>query len=177
MLVHDLRTPLTSMIGSLATMQHCTGENLSPEMAEMVNISMQGAEHLLSMVNDILDISRMESGNIDLTIRELSAKDVIDSAVRDVQRLAFEKNIDLKVAEVGDYRIECDEDKLRRVLINLLGNAVKFTPSNGIVCLELADDEKSVIFKVSDTGPGIPERISRQDIREIWPGRFSPIRP
>jgi signal transduction histidine kinase len=157
MLVHDLRTPLTSMIGSLATMQQSPGENLSPGMSEMVDISKQGAEHLLSMVNDILDISRMESGSIALELHELKVKSLVDSAAQHMRHLAFEKNIDLQVEDVdGELRIECDEDKIHRVLINLLGNAVKYTPSNGTVGLSVVEDEKTVTFKVSDTGPGVP---------------------
>ncbi|HEY3298701.1 MAG TPA: HAMP domain-containing sensor histidine kinase, partial [Armatimonadota bacterium] len=160
MIVHDLRTPLTSMIGSLATMQQGGLGELNPAMSEMVDISRQGAEHLLEMVNDILDISRMESGNMILDIHPLKVNAVIESAVRNIRQLAFEKNIDLRVEELPEeMEVNGDEEKLRRVLINLLGNAVKFTPSGGAISVGAKEDHKSVVFTVADTGTGIPEEF------------------
>jgi two-component system sensor histidine kinase/response regulator len=157
MIVHDLRTPLTSLLTGLHTMHHMGG--LSETHEEILNMSVSGGETLLDLINDLLDISKMESGSMDLKQAALSPMDVAEQALKQVRSLAQERRLEL-CAGVGDDLppVEMDGEKVCRALVNLLGNAIKFTPPGGVVTLSArCDDEKhELTFSVADTGEGIP---------------------
>src|SRR5205823_4596997 len=113
---------------------------------------------LLGMINDLLDIGKMESGTLTLERAPVSPVEIIEAAVRQVRQLAREKELDVRTQVAPDLLPVCaDADKLRRVLVNLLGNAIKFTPSGGAVTVHAARSADSVRFSVRDTGEGIPE--------------------
>ncbi|MBM3457205.1 MAG: response regulator [Armatimonadetes bacterium] len=158
MIVHDLRTPLTSLIGGLATIE-VLGD-LNEDQKEFLELSTRGAETLLRMINDLLDISKMEDGSMLLDRAPMKLEGVLDDALSQVANLARDKRIDLRrEATVGGATLVADEDKVRRTLVNLLGNAVKFTPEEGAVTLRVtqsaAGDE--LLLAVADTGEGIPK--------------------
>jgi signal transduction histidine kinase len=109
------------------------------------------------MINDLLDISRMEQGTVPIEYSTLEIERVIETAVRQVRQLAQDKNI------VLDYELAttvptllADDEKLCRVLVNLLGNSIKFTPNGGSVHIDVRQDGSAVRFAVRDTGEGIP---------------------
>ncbi len=157
MIIHDLRTPLTSVISGLQIME--TLGDMNGDQKEIMSIALGGGETLLSMINDLLDISKMESGALQLDCAMLSAADLILSAVDQVARLAQSNGLTLVQQIATDLpRFEGDENKLRRALVNLLGNAIKFTPSRGTVTIAAQQeaDGRSLLFSVSDTGEGIP---------------------
>lgn len=160
MVVHDLRTPLTSIISGLQTMQMIGGlEEIHNELLEM---ALNGGETLLRMINDLLDISKMEAGQLKLEIMEIDARRVAQTSLQQVSMLAQNKNIELKNAsEAALPLLRADEDKIMRTLTNLLGNAIKFTPHGGTVTLLIGPEQSDtavtgVSFAVSDTGEGIP---------------------
>lgn len=157
MLVHDLRTPLTSLLTGLQTL--CV-TNLDPTDREMLAMAIQGGHTLLRMINDVLDIHHMEAGSLALEREELEAKSLIEAAVQQVAPLAAEKKLRLTEDIAPDLPVFFgDEEKLRRTLINLLGNAIKFTPSGGRirVSAQREEDGIAVLFAVQDTGEGIPK--------------------
>ena len=174
---HELRTPLNAIIGFTQLLDR--DPTLSQEGGHYVNIISRSGEHLLSLINDILEMSKIEAGRVQLLEKEFNLERLLDS-IEDMLRLrAREKNIDLYIERddlLPRYAI-ADERKLRQVLINLLGNAVKFT-LQGEVRLRVRDrtppatresnaqspdaaaEARRVRFEVSDTGPGIaPEEI------------------
>jgi len=157
MIVHDLRTPLTSVIAGMQTL-NVVGE-LNKVQTEMMDISVFGARTLLAMINDLLDVEKLESGSMELAYSEVSVDALVESAFGQVASLAHDKEINLirKVAPGLDL-LCCDEGKLCRTLVNLFGNAIKFTPTQGVITLEadLTEDRQSMAFSVSDTGEGIP---------------------
>jgi len=157
MIVHDLRTPLTSVIGGLRTLS-LIGD-LNTQQQEIADISISGGDELLGMINDLLDVEKMASGSLDLDLVVISVPEVVASSVAQVSNLAREKHIDI-VIDLPEYLpiINADESKLRRVITNLLGNAIKFTPLNGkvIVAAKSGTDNRSVEISVTDTGEGIP---------------------
>jgi two-component system, sensor histidine kinase and response regulator len=158
MLVHDLRTPLTSIIGPLELIMSSPG-TLDEMQREMIGMCRNGAYHLLSMVNDILDVSKMEAGELTLERTEIHPANVVSEAVAVVRALAHQKEICLQHdTPLGLPPLYADPDILRRVLINLLGNALKFTGRNGMVTVSVRPDEEGgfVVFVVRDTGEGIP---------------------
>ncbi|MDQ3815657.1 MAG: response regulator [Armatimonadota bacterium] len=158
MLIHDLRTPLTAFLGGIETVA-MLGE-LNVEQQESVNIAYEGGQTLLGMINDLLDISKMEDKSLPLEYKTLTAGDIIERALRQVGTLIIGRELSL-VSDIapGLPTFEGDEDKLVRTLVNLLSNAIKFTPTGGTVTAgaHRAADENAIVFTVSDTGEGIPQ--------------------
>ncbi|MEI6513550.1 MAG: ATP-binding protein [bacterium] len=158
MIIHDLRTPLTSVITGLMTIEG-VGE-LEEVQKELLDNSIYDGQVLLGMVNDLLDITKMEDGSLQLERAELEPHEIISRALEQVQTLAKEKHQVLDAKVENDLKIiNADEDKLRRTLVNLVGNSVKFTPENGTITISVKLDKHGdpVIFAVSDTGEGIPK--------------------
>jgi signal transduction histidine kinase len=158
MMVHDLRTPLTSLLTGLQTLASLV--DLQDAQKEALDIALAGGQTLLSMINDMLDISRLEEGSQPLEIGDTKAVDLIEQAVRQIVALAQEKSLTLRRnVEAGLPVFPADEDKLRRTLVNLLGNAVKFTPPGGTITVSASRSptEEAVVFAVCDTGEGIPK--------------------
>jgi signal transduction histidine kinase len=158
MIVHDLRTPLTSLLSGVQMIE-LVGE-LTDEQQEILSISVDGGKILLGMINDLLDVSKMESGTLSLEYNRVSATKLLDSAQRQVQVLATAQGLTL-TSEVAPETplFQADEDKLGRTLVNLLSNAIKFTPDGGgiNISVRLAKDQQGIVFSVSDTGEGIPK--------------------
>jgi len=157
MIVHDLRTPLTSLLTGLQTLS-LAGE-LNEAQAEVLGIAVGGGEMLLAMVGDLLDISKMEAGLTKLEKRHIAAAEIIEQALTQTAPLARQNGLRVARHIAPDLpTVQADEDKLRRALVNLLGNAVKFTPRGGIVTIAAfyALTEQGVVFAVGDTGEGIP---------------------
>ena len=122
-------------------------------------MAIQGGEMLLTMINDLLDISKMEEGSVTLAYSNPSVEGLVERACSSVQQLIREKELNL-LAEIapGLPLLHADEDKARRILVNLLGNAVKFTPNHNNKTQIVDNDEKPGMlrFSVQDTGEGIP---------------------
>lgn len=158
MIIHDLRTPLTSVIAGMQTLE-IVGD-LNEDQREMMGIAIEGGETLLGMINDLLDVEKMESGTMQLEYSDLRAEGLVKGAIGQVASLAESKDLKL-VQEIAPELppFPGDAGKLTRTLVNLIGNAIKFTPSGGTITIEThrSEDETSIVFSVSDTGEGIPE--------------------
>ena len=157
MIVHDLRTPLTSLLTGLQTFD-ALGD-LSADQRELLEIAIRGGNTLLGMINDLLDISKMESGSLTLERAPVSPAALIDQALAQIDSLARAKSLSLARDLAPDLPdLVADEEKLRRTLVNLLGNAVKFTPRGGTITVSAGIEPggRAVRFAVGDTGEGIP---------------------
>ena len=157
MIVHDLRTPLTSVFSGLQTIESL-GE-LDEMQSEMLALSIDGSQTLLGMINDLLDVSKMESGTMTLDYSEIAPGDVAKKAQNQIALLARTKGLNLAEQIADDLPlIAADEEKLRRTMVNLLGNALKFTPKAGTITVGARMFGPSeILFCVSDTGEGIPQ--------------------
>jgi len=158
MIVHDLRTPLTSVISGMQTLEGIG--DLDELQREMVAMAIQGGEILLGMINNLLDVEKMEDGSMPLEYALLDAAALVASAVSQVSSLCDSKSLTLVRQVAADLpAFPGDANKLRRVLVNLLGNAIKFTPEGGTLTIEVrhGKNDQSLVFSVSDTGEGIPE--------------------
>ncbi len=157
MIVHDLRTPLSSVIGGMQTLEAIS--ELDEAQQEMVSIAITGGERLLGMINSLLDVEKMESGEMQLNYAALSAGALITAAVSQVVSLVENSGLTLIPQVEPDLPLfQGDADKLSRTLVNLLGNAIKFTPAGGTVTVAVQREEeaRSLLFSVRDTGEGIP---------------------
>ena len=157
MLVHDLRTPLTAIIGPLEMLLEDGSAPFDDIQRELLTMCQRNAHRLLGMVNDLLDIGKMESGEITLERSDVTTAALIEEAVRQTAPLAQEKGLEVVCDVAPDLSgFYADEDLLRRVLVNLLGNAVKFTPEGGRVTVSAREAPGELAFSVRDTGEGIP---------------------
>ena len=166
---HDIRTPMNAIIGmtSLA-MSNTNDPDRVQEYLRKISVS---SKHLLGLINDVLDISKIESGKMTLNIEPVSLRDVMDSIVNIIQPQVKAKNqyFDAAAYEILSEDVCCDSVRLNQVLINLLGNAVKFTPENGSVRVavyqEALPEDTSCVrthFIVSDTGIGMSKEYQEK---------------
>jgi signal transduction histidine kinase len=159
MLVHDLRTPLTAIIGPIEMLTTDLAGQLDEMQAELLTMCSQSAHRLLGLVNDLLDVSKMESGEMTLDLTATDPAHLVTDRANQLAPLARERGIILS-AETGPGlpTLQTDSDLLIRVLVNLVGNALKFTPAGGTVTVSAQADtsHSNVTFAVRDTGEGIP---------------------
>jgi signal transduction histidine kinase/CheY-like chemotaxis protein len=160
---HELRTPLTGVVG-IADLLKAT--DLASGQRELVRMLRSSATVLLSLVNDILDYSRIEAGLMALTPARFSLEHVIEEALDTVTELSARKALDIGyVIDKGVPDVVADEDRVRQVLINLVSNAVKFTEAGEVavrVAASVDADTATVTIGVSDTGPGIPVHLQHK---------------
>jgi CheY-like chemotaxis protein len=134
----------------------------SPDQRELVDHIFKSGSHLLDLINEVLDISRVESGHISVSMESVSIDDVVDECVRIMTPQASEAGIALIVRDCVDIRVLADQQRLTQVLLNLLSNAVKFNNEHGTVTIECVTHDDRVRLNVVDTGPGIePEMVVR----------------
>jgi signal transduction histidine kinase len=153
---HELRTPLNSVIGfSDFLLRGWTGD-LTAEQSEQIRMIHNAGRHLLAIIDDLLDLSRIEAGAVRLTLERIDVPGIIDEIVRSVAPAAEEKSLALvcTLPEVAPTLVS-DPVRLRQILLNLLGNAVKYTDSGTVTVKVEQPTELLVSFVVSDTGPGI----------------------
>ncbi len=158
---HEIRTPLNAIIGFSDLVRSGRAGELTPKQQHyMKNISGSGA-HLLSLINDILDLARIEAGKIQLE-RETFPLTALFKEIEDIlSPLIMEKQLHLTFNS-NDLTIYADPFKLKQILINLLGNSIKFTPENGSISLEAKKDNNNIILTVKDTGIGIPAHLQKE---------------
>jgi signal transduction histidine kinase len=160
---HELRTPLNAIIGFSEVLgQHYFGE-LNEKQEEYVRDILASGKHQLALINDILDLSKVESGRMDLQVSEFSLAAAVDVGLTMIRERASLKDIAL-VADLDPRvdRITADERKVKQILFNLLSNAVKFTPAGGAITLTAARSAAGLVISVQDTGVGIaPEDQAR----------------
>lgn len=155
---HELRTPLNAILGLAEALQEEVYGCLTEKQRKSLVTIEQSGKHLLALINDILDLSKIESGKMELQIASVSPQSLCESSLTFVKQQAHQKKINLhSTIGEGISNIPVDERRIRQVLINLLSNAVKFTPESGEVHLEVKGDSDGEIlqFSVTDTGIGI----------------------
>lgn len=153
-IVHDLRSPLASSITGLMTLQQ-TSDALPDHDREMVDLALVSNERALSLVNSILDVAKLESGTMSVAPQEVFVREFVDDSLKQVELWARGHGITLE-QDVHLDRAVLDPDLTSRVLVNLLGNALKFSPDEGTVVVRAAMHHGAVRFSVVDHGPGIP---------------------
>jgi len=171
---HELRTPLNAVIGfSQVLRQQMFGE-LNEKQVEYVDDILSSGQHLLNLINDILDLAKVEAGRMELQPAPFALPETLRNAMAMVRERATRQDVTLAV-EIDDSvgEIEADERKVKQILFNLLSNAVKFTPAGGTVTLAARTDASRAIISVRDTGVGIsPADQARifEDFYQLSPG-------
>ncbi|MEA2327104.1 MAG: two-component system, sensor histidine kinase and response regulator, partial [Thermoanaerobaculia bacterium] len=177
MIVHDLRTPLTALIVGIEMLE--TDGTLSGTQQEIMAIAAGGGRTLLGMINDLLDVEKMESGSTDLQYDEITPAAIVAGAVAQVAFLAEESRTTVVTDVAADLLpFSGDGKKLSRTLVNLIGNAIKFTGTGTVTVSARQDDSHTIRFAVRDTGQGIPaesfgrifEKFGQLDSRRVGTG-------
>ncbi len=162
---HELRTPMTIIKSYLWMLGAGKGGNLTQKQMEYVNKAAHGTERMLALINDMLSISRMEQGRMEIRIEKLPLKDSIQDTLEDFEIKCKEKSVECKVDIPQDLpQVFADNGKLNEIVINLMGNALKFTTQGSVtISAETLPDEK-VRISVQDTGKG----IQQEDMKRLF---------
>ncbi|MCG6918319.1 MAG: GAF domain-containing protein [Deltaproteobacteria bacterium] len=162
---HELRTPLNAILGYTELILDKIYGNVPEQIQEVLERVEKNGRHLLSLINDVLDISKIEAGQLSLSLNDYSMKEVVQTVVTAVESLAAEKNLQLQVRVAPEVdRGKGDEQRISQVLLNLVGNAIKFT-DEGKVEVEAITSKDTFVISVADTGPGLSE-VDQQKIFE-----------
>jgi signal transduction histidine kinase/ActR/RegA family two-component response regulator len=153
---HELRTPLTSMRGALGLVLSGAAGPVSPEARELLHIANQNTERLIRLINDILDVEKIESGSITVRHDRCDLRALLETTIAGVQGYATEHKVRVLLRAPETAYVMGDQDRLIQVFTNLLSNAIKFSPPGGDVTMTLVVDSDSVRVSVRDHGPGIP---------------------
>jgi len=174
---HEIRTPMNSVVGNISLLART---DLSPSQAKYIDSIHQSSDSMLTLIDEILDISSIESGNLQLRSAEENLQDLFLEIYTEVNSLAMEKDLELMVLNriPMDYcRVECDKKRLRQVLVNLLGNAIKFTADGHVLMTaDYLPEEGRYCFQVIDTGIGISVRDQESIFMAFQQGDMSPNR-
>jgi signal transduction histidine kinase len=157
---HELRTPLTSIRGSLTLLAAGVLGTLAPEVAEAVGIAERNAIHLIDLINDILDLERLENGRMEMEMRPMSIGPALARAHDAVRGMAEDKGVAVAL-ELADVQVVGDENRLVQVVVNLLSNAVKFSPRGAAITVCAQETAGFVEVSVRDRGRGVPRSYQR----------------
>lgn len=168
---HELRTPMNSVLGLTELMLE-EGSSLNPKTKERLEIVNRSGKRLMNLLNDILDLSKIEAGKMDLRNEEILLEDIVIDVEASIKPLALKKKLDFRIERKTNTNIliNTDRGKVTQVLINLLGNAVKFTERGFIELHVDASSESKLIFDVVDSGVGISiedQKIIFEEFRQI----------
>jgi signal transduction histidine kinase len=162
---HELRTPLNAIIGFSQVLREGMVGEVNEKQKEYLEDILSSGNHLLSLINDVLDLSKVVAGQVELDVAPFSLRDALESGVVMVRERATKDGVQVTIAESSGVNVvDGDERRVRQVIFNLLSNAVKFTPAGGSVDVRTAQVNGEVRVSVADTGPG----IAREDLDRIF---------
>jgi signal transduction histidine kinase len=155
---HELRTPLNAIIGFSQVLRERMFGEVNEKQAEYLDDILSSANHLLSLINEVLDLSKVEAGQLELDVAPFSLREALERGVVMVRERAIKERVQITITpNPGVDVVAGDERRIRQVIFNLLSNAVKFTPEGGAVDVSASQVNGEVRVSVSDTGPGIAE--------------------
>jgi len=164
---HELRTPLNAILGYTELILDNIYGDVPGKIHEVLERLEKNGRHLLGLINDVLDLSKIEAGQLNLALNDYSLEDVVQTVLSSIEALATEKNIELKCAVPSNLMTaRGDEQRIAQVLLNLLGNALKFT-DQGLVKVELTVANETFLLSVYDTGPGLSEDDQKKIFKEF----------
>nr|MBI3613478.1 HAMP domain-containing histidine kinase [Nitrospirota bacterium] len=173
---HELRTPMTSIKGYVENLLDGISGPLNDRQAQSLERVKCNADRLTRMTNELLDLSRIEAGLIDLRLEPIAIPELVADVVDGAQAFAQPKSITLRQRyDEALPPVTADRDKLHQVLTNLIHNAIKFTPRHGLILVEAATVGEQVQICVSDSGCGIPEQELILVFEKFYRGPSAPI--
>jgi PAS domain S-box-containing protein len=168
---HELRTPLTSIKGSLGLIVGGVAGELPEQAAHLVEVAARNSDVLMQLVNDILDIERLDADAMILDVTDTPVDEIVRQAVDAAAGMAIDRDVEIETRGIDGAVLRVDGFRIGQALTNLIGNAVKFSPAGGVVRVEEEVRPDAVTISVSDAGPGIPP-----DMQESIFERFEQVR-
>jgi len=154
---HELRTPLTSILGFGQLLQTDPDVTLTESQNDNIDMILKGGNHLLKLINEILELAKIEAREVEFSLAELNSADIVQECIHMLMLLTETKKIEIKLDNFIAYTIKADEIKLKQILINLLNNAIKYSPSNTTVIVTNQPVEEGFLrINIQDHGIGIP---------------------
>jgi signal transduction histidine kinase len=165
---HELRTPLNAILGFSQVLREQMVGEVNEKQKEYLEDILSSGNHLLSLINDVLDLSKVEAGQVELELAPFSLREALERGIVMVRERATQDGVEVVLAaSPGVDVVEGDERRIRQVIFNLLSNAVKFTPAGGAVDVSAAQVNGEVRVAVADTGPGIPAEDQERIFEEF----------
>ena len=171
---HELRTPLNAIVGFSDLLAEQTAGALNDKQKRFVDHIKQGSAHLLQLINDILDLSKIEAGQLELRCERFQINDALPEVLSTIRPLAMAKQITVQNTLEADLAVYADRVRFKQILYNLLSNAVKFTPKDGRISLECVEQGDFISISVTDTGIGIraeDQGIIFEEFRQVEGGK------
>lgn len=165
---HELRTPLSSIINCSELLKEGIFGELNDKQSKYISNILDSGNHLLKLINDILDISKIEAGKMMLVMDYYSISEIVNESFSIVKSLAYRKNLTVNInIQPLDFKIKADANKLKQIICNLLSNAIKFTNPEGVIELEVYKIEDYVQINVKDNGIGIKKEDQERIFNEF----------
>ena len=166
---HELRTPLNAIIGFAEVLRDKISGELNEDQIDYVKDIHSSGIHLLQMINDILDLSKIEAGRMELQYETFAIREAVEDVYTILKGLAGKKHLELKTIILTDViTVEADRVKFKQILYNLLSNAIKFTPEQGSIIVEASVTDDTLQVSVSDTGIGMKPEDQEKVFKEFW---------
>lgn len=159
---HELRTPLTSILGSLGLISGEKFGAIPEKVKQLVHIALSNCERLIKLINDILDIEKIELGTMDFKMQPTDLSKILRSAVASNEGYAAQYEVKLELAKTISAMVNIDSDRIGEVLANLISNAIKFSPKEGKVLISMLRKNRKIRVMVKDEGPGIPDAFKNK---------------
>lgn len=167
---HELRTPLTSIKGAmdyLSMRLSMHGEGDEDDLPVFFDVIKKNAERLIRLVNNVLDYERIELGAFEMHFYEVNLRDVFDEVITGFRSEALEKKVAIRL-DAEDVLVQADEDRIKQVMVNLLSNALNFSPESSEIAVSLSAKDDHALVSVTDSGSGIPEPEQQQIFRQFY---------
>lgn len=159
---HELRTPLTAIQGSLALIKSGVMGELNEKVEPLIQMALNNSERLILLINDILDLEKIQSGKMEFDFEEYDVVSLIDESIKMNQGYADKYNVQLSFASnIEEAKIYVDKNRFHQIMSNLLSNAIKFSPENGVVEVVVSQNEDNVKVEVADKGSGIDDKFKK----------------
>lgn len=157
-IIHDLRSPLSNTLAGLTLLPDISGETLDSHQQELVDISIASCNQMLTLVNSLLDLAKLESGHLQVEIESTSTKELFASATDQVSAMAIRKEVKI-VSEIETNAVQMlvDRELMLRIIINIVTNALKYSPTGSNIYMRALSDKNEVAIQIQDEGPGIPK--------------------
>ena len=155
---HELKTPLTSVYVASQFLLKNFKEQLGEEVLNFIEIIYRGSQKLRQLIENMLDASRLESDELRLNLRDENLVEILNGCISDLKDWADKRKVNVKADLPNQFILEVDQIRIEQLIINILSNAIKFTPPNGKVIIELNDSEKYVEISIRDTGIGLTKK-------------------
>jgi len=167
---HELKTPITTVYGAYQLLDILHKDNFNPEQLELLEMASIGTKRIKKLVDDLLDVSMLESNTFKVSKSKCNLSDIIIACIKEMKYFSNKRNHEIDIDILPELYMNIDESRMELVFTNLISNAIKYTPSNGKIQIKMQSDGKFAQIKIRDSGVG----LSSEEIKHLFK-KFSTI--